>query len=191
MSVSVVSPHYDSEAAFPTAQLVAYMRAVDAKRPAPCIGSNIGCTVLGDQAAAALAGETGRHFSDDFRKGPCGCEKTEWQSAHGLVARTMLFDKLWMAALDDGITQFVILAVGLDARPFRLPRLDDRVTVFEVDVPGALRYREEALARANVQPSARLGRGRINRIHQIRIPSNFCETSSEVCSHSVGLHQIL
>lgn len=49
-------------------------------------------------------------------------------------------------ALDSGIKQFVILATGLDARPFRLPRLDSSVTVYEVDVPSALRYREEAVA---------------------------------------------
>ena len=63
-----------------------------------------------------------------------------------LVDRTQTFDEKWVAALDAGVKQFVILAAGLDARAWRLPRMDKSVRVFEVDVPVAHAYKNERVA---------------------------------------------
>jgi len=122
----------DSEAAFPTAQLVAAMRAKDAQSASPQIGSNIGGGP--DRAAEALAGDLGFEFLNDM-----GGDHSS------LAMRTMFFDDQWMKALDAGCKQFVILAAGLDARAWRLPRLDKSVKVFEVDVPRAMAYKSQKL----------------------------------------------
>ena len=68
----------------------------------------------------------------------------------GLVERTRWLDARWMAALDGGVRQFVILGAGLDARAWRLPRLSATCRVFELDVPAAIAYKEAAVPRAFV-----------------------------------------
>jgi methyltransferase (TIGR00027 family) len=59
-----------------------------------------------------------------------------------------------MKALDAGCQQFVILAAGLDARAWRLPRLDKSITVFEVDCAKAHAYKAETLASLTPPPLA-------------------------------------
>jgi methyltransferase (TIGR00027 family) len=122
----------DCEAAFPTAQLVAAYRAMDAKSAIPCIGSNIGGGP--DVAAETLAGDLGFAFAKDFGG-----------SSEGLVNRTMFFDEHIMKMLDAGCKQLVILAAGLDTRAWRLPRLDESIKIFEVDVPRAMAYKAEKM----------------------------------------------
>jgi len=51
-----------------------------------------------------------------------------------------------MNMLDAGCKQIVILAAGLDARAWRLPRLDKSVKLFEVDIPRAFTYKAQKLA---------------------------------------------
>jgi len=130
----------DCQAAFPTAQLVAALRALDAKSPSPGIGSNIGAGP--DFAAEAFAGELGFAFAKDFGSNP-----------DGLVNRTMFFDGKIMNMLDSGCKQLVILAAGLDARAWRLPRLDSSVKVFEVDVPRAMAYKAQKVEELGLDAS--------------------------------------
>jgi methyltransferase (TIGR00027 family) len=58
--------------------------------------------------------------------------------------RTRYFDELLLAAGADGITQVVLLAAGLDSRAFRLD-WPAAVTVFEVDVPEVLAFKDRVL----------------------------------------------
>merc|ERR1740121_1351408 len=113
--------------------MVAALRALDANAASPRIGSNIGAGP--DVAAEKLAGELGFVFAKDFGNNP-----------EGLVSRTMFFDEKIMHMFDAGCKQLVILAAGLDARAWRLPRLDESVKIFEVDVPRALAYKAEKVA---------------------------------------------
>lgn len=132
----------DCQAAFPTAQWVCAMRANDAASAKPKIGSNIEGAGP-DTLAATLSGNAGKKILDasvEFYKA------THEQMSSGLVERTLTFDGQWMAALDEGVDQFVILAAGLDARAWRLPRMNKAIRVFEVDVPRAHAYKAERLA---------------------------------------------
>jgi methyltransferase (TIGR00027 family) len=132
----------DPEAAFPTAQWAAAMRACDACSAAPQIGANVGGGP--DLAAQHLAGETGALMLDAIAS-PLGLRPED--TIFGLVERTRWLDARWMAALDGGVRQFVLLGAGLDARAWRLPRLSASVRVFELDVPAAIAYKEAAVAR--------------------------------------------
>ena len=134
------APH--PEAAFPTAQWAAAMRACDARSAAPQIGTNVGGGP--DLAAQHLAGETGALMLDAIAS-PLGLRPED--TIFGLVERTRWLDARWMAALDGGVRQFVILGAGLDARAWRLPRLSESVRVFELDVPAAIAYKKAAVAR--------------------------------------------
>jgi len=130
----------DCEAAFPTAQMVAALRAMDAKSSSPLIGSNIGAGP--DVFAEALAGELGFTFAKDLG----GNHDT-------MVRRTMYYDEKIMNMVDAGCKQLVILAAGLDARAWRLPRLDKSVKVFEVDIPRAIAYKAQKLAALQLDTS--------------------------------------
>jgi methyltransferase (TIGR00027 family) len=130
----------DCQAAFPTAQWVAAYRAMDAKSASPRIGTNIGAGP--DVAAEKLAGELGFAFAEEVGNNP-----------DGLVHRTMFFDNKIMKMLDAGCKQLVILAAGLDARAWRLPRLDKSIRIFEVDVPRAMAYKAEKVAELGLELS--------------------------------------
>eukprot|EP00927_Polykrikos_kofoidii_P012950 TRINITY_DN15642_c0_g1_i3.p1 TRINITY_DN15642_c0_g1~~TRINITY_DN15642_c0_g1_i3.p1 ORF type:complete len:499 (-),score=100.36 TRINITY_DN15642_c0_g1_i3:118-1614(-) len=127
----------DPSAAFPTAALVAYWRGVDAASEKPFIGRNIGGSA--DRLAATLAGTLGKEFADAI-------PGDEGGAANGMAARTMWYDDKWMQALDQGCKQFVILAAGLDARAWRMPRHDASVKVFELDMPTCFVHKNNQLA---------------------------------------------
>ncbi|MEY9872580.1 methyltransferase (TIGR00027 family) [Streptacidiphilus sp. MAP12-33] len=84
-----------------------------------------------------------------------GRERTEaWQamSAH-LVLRTAWFDDYLREAVapDAGCTQVVLLAAGLDSRAFRLD-WPDGVTLFELDLPEMVAFKEGVLADVGAHP---------------------------------------
>ena len=81
----------DCAAAFPTAQLVSAMRAVDARSDKPLIGTNIGAGP--DLAAVTFQGDIGPQFLRDYGsayglKGDAG----DAMMSAGLVKRTMFYD---------------------------------------------------------------------------------------------------
>ena len=125
------------EAAFPTAQWVSALRAADAESDNPKIGSNIGGKP--DTLARVLAGPEGEAILQKAKT------MGQADSNQGIQDRTMKLDAHLMSALDDGVTQLVILAAGLDARAWRLPRMSKGVTVFEVDVPAAFEFKAARL----------------------------------------------
>lgn len=69
-----------------------------------------------------------------------------------LIARTCYLDDYLRAAVADGIRQIVVPAAGLDSRAYRL-EWPTGTTVFELDLPKVLEFKERALA--GNTPSAR------------------------------------
>ncbi|OBI78891.1 SAM-dependent methyltransferase [Mycobacterium sp. E740] len=70
------------------------------------------------------------------------------------ASRTKWFDEFFFAAGANGIDQAVILAAGLDARPWRLPWIDGTV-VYEIDQPKVLAFKAETLRTHDAKPAAR------------------------------------
>jgi methyltransferase (TIGR00027 family) len=70
-----------------------------------------------------------------------------------LPLRTRWFDDVLVDATATGIDQVVVLAAGLDARPFRLAWPAD-TRIFEVDTAEVLTFKDEVVAAAGVAPTA-------------------------------------
>ena len=66
------------------------------------------------------------------------------QNAWSWAIRTVVFDELIIARVQQGVDLVVNLAAGLDARPYRLA-LPSRLRWVEVDLPGLIAYKEEIL----------------------------------------------
>jgi methyltransferase (TIGR00027 family) len=60
------------------------------------------------------------------------------------IARTRLIDDYLTAALEEGISQVVILGAGFDARAYRIP-CSKAVRFFEVDHPDTLKFKQARL----------------------------------------------
>ena len=65
-----------------------------------------------------------------------------------IALRTKAIDAHLASALQSGINQLVILGAGLDARAWRVPRLNE-ATVFEVDHPATQEYKRAHVAGRN------------------------------------------
>ena len=63
-------------------------------------------------------------------------------------ARTRYIDEYVNSCVDDGIEQLVNLGAGFDSRPYRLDRLEEKVTVFEVDHPATQKWKIRKVKRA-------------------------------------------
>ncbi|MUM27504.1 SAM-dependent methyltransferase, partial [Mycolicibacterium sp. CBMA 295] len=75
--------------------------------------------------------------------------------ADAMAIRTRYFDDFFLAAAQSGIRQAVILASGLDARPYRLP-WPAGTTVFELDQPAVIEFKGRTLAELGATPTAQL-----------------------------------
>jgi methyltransferase (TIGR00027 family) len=76
-----------------------------------------------------------------------------------VAIRTQFFDEFFTGAGSSGIRQVVILACGLDTRPWRLCWPTGTV-VFEVDQPGVVDFKSATLAALDVaSPGSRALRG--------------------------------
>ncbi len=70
------------------------------------------------------------------------------------AARTKWFDEYFINAGANGIEQAVILAAGLDARPWRLPWVHGTV-VYEIDQPQVLAFKADTLTARGARPAVR------------------------------------
>ena len=75
--------------------------------------------------------------------------------ADAMGIRTRYFDDFFLDATQAGIRQAVILASGLDARPYRLP-WPSGTTVFELDQPAVIEFKSRALSAQGATPTAAL-----------------------------------
>jgi methyltransferase (TIGR00027 family) len=60
-------------------------------------------------------------------------------------ARTRYIDAHVNRCIDSGIEQLIILGAGYDSRAYRMKRLKEKVTVFEVDLPAIQKLKKEKL----------------------------------------------
>ncbi|SOJ53611.1 Putative S-adenosyl-L-methionine-dependent methyltransferase [Mycobacterium simulans] len=70
-----------------------------------------------------------------------------------IVVRTKFYDDFFRDAMTAGIRQAVILASGLDTRAYRLPWPAGTV-VYEIDQPGVIEFKTQALADLDAEPTA-------------------------------------
>jgi methyltransferase (TIGR00027 family) len=75
-------------------------------------------------------------------------------NANWVGIRTRFFDNFFASGAESGIRQAVILAAGLDSRAYRLA-LPAGSTVFEVDQPRVLEFKQRVLDEQGAVPSAR------------------------------------
>lgn len=68
--------------------------------------------------------------------------------------QTRFFDELFLRAARAGIRQAVIVAAGLDCRTYRLS-WPTGTTVFELDQPGVLDFKDRVLTECGAQPNCR------------------------------------
>lgn len=71
----------------------------------------------------------------------------------GIAVRTKYFDDYFIAAMDSGVRQAVILASGLDSRAYRLPWPAETV-VYEIDQPQVIDFKTTTLADLGAEPAA-------------------------------------
>jgi len=111
-----------------TARWVAVYRAMETARPD---------AIFRDPFAARLAGERGEAIVRTMKRG----RATAW----AMIVRTAVFDEIILDRVNAGGVDLVLnLAAGLDARPCRL-RLPPTLRWIDVDLPGILDYKLEAL----------------------------------------------
>ncbi|MGZ3618147.1 MAG: class I SAM-dependent methyltransferase [Ktedonobacteraceae bacterium] len=100
-----------------------------------------------------------RLFHDPWASALAGKEGQEWiehksdDSVVAMVLRTRFFDDFLQRISDQyAIRQIVLMAAGLDTRPFRL-KWPAQTQLFELDQPAVLKYKEQVLTSAGVQPN--------------------------------------
>ena len=125
-----------------TARLMAIYRALESERPD---------ALFQDPYARLLAGERGEEI---VRMVPRSTSSS-WTS----IVRTVVFDELILQTVRDGVDTVLVLAAGLDTRPYRLP-LPHSIRWVEVDRPNIVSYKEEKLAHA--QPVCALERVKLD-----------------------------
>ena len=114
-----------------TALWVAMYRAMETDRPD---------AIFKDPFARRLAGARGEEILKALPK----AISFGWP----MVVRTALMDELVMRCVGEGVTSVVDLAVGLDARAYRL-ELPPSLRWFDVDLPGIIDRRREELRDAS------------------------------------------
>ena len=127
-----------------TALAAAACRAVEALREPPLVRDPYaGAFIRAAQAPARLP-VTPQEADED--------QAFPWPAFTGYMGvRSRFFDEFCTAAAAGGLRQAVILAAGLDTRAFRLD-WPPGVTVYEVDAPQVLSFKERVLADAGARP---------------------------------------
>jgi methyltransferase (TIGR00027 family) len=132
-----------------TATMVAAARALASQEPEP---------LCFDPFAAPLVRAVGIDFFtrliDGDLKVPADRVGPGIQMMTDIMAvRTRFFDDFFTDAGASGVRQAVILASGLDSRPYRLPWPAGTV-VYEIDQPQVIAAKNAAMSRIGAQPSA-------------------------------------
>jgi methyltransferase (TIGR00027 family) len=133
-----------------TATGVAASRALASRIPDPLIS---------DPFAQPLVAAVGVDYYVRLAQGQLDTDDADALDPHliadGMAIRTRYFDDFFLAAVDAGIRQAVILASGLDARAYRLP-WPAGMTVFELDQPAVIEFKARTLADLGATPAAEL-----------------------------------
>ena len=137
-----------------TATMVAAARAVATKADNPLIDDPFAEPLVRAVGIEFLA----RWASGDIRAADIDVAGDAWglqRMADLMGARTRYFDAFFRDAMAAGVRQAVILAAGLDARAYRLS-WPAGVTVFEIDQPQVIQFKNATLADLDAQATAEL-----------------------------------
>lgn len=130
-----------------TATMVAAQRALATAGPDKLID---------DPFAAPLVRAVGIDFFTRLVDGelefPEGEEFDMMRTGRSMALRTRFFDEHFLAATHSGIRQAVILAAGLDSRPYRLAWPEGTV-VYEVDMPQVIDFKTTTLGDLGAEPT--------------------------------------
>ena len=119
-----------------TALGVAAARAVESQRSAPLVDDPFAQAFL-DRAELELALPGSEAADPDTEQ--------VWETMSTYMGvRSRFFDEFFASATATGLRQVVLLAAGLDTRAYRLP-WPDGVTVYEIDQPAVLRFKDDVL----------------------------------------------
>ncbi len=132
-----------------TATMVAAARALATAEPG---------AIIDDPYAADLVRAVGVDFFTRLVDGkvdiPADTEGDGLRLMTDMMAvRTRFFDDFFVTAADAGVRQAVILASGLDTRPYRLPWPAGTV-VYEIDQPAVIAFKTQSLDALGAAPSA-------------------------------------
>ena len=134
-----------------TATMVAAARALASEEPNP---------IINDPFAAPLVRAVGLDFFTRLVDGDvAGCQVDETGErdlqleTDSIAVRTRFFDDFFLNAARDGVRQAVILAAGLDARPYRLSWPSGSV-VYEVDQPKVIEFKSATMSALSAAPAA-------------------------------------
>ena len=131
-----------------TATMVAAARALASREPD---------SLIDDPYAADLVRAVGVDFFTRLVDGEIPLSTLEGDGprfmANVIAVRTRFFDDFFVHAGGAGIRQAVILAAGLDSRPYRLPWAAG-TTVFEVDQPKVIEFKTTTMDAIGATPTA-------------------------------------
>jgi methyltransferase (TIGR00027 family) len=131
-----------------TATMVAAARALASRAPD---------SLIDDPYAADLVRAVGVDFFTRLVDGDIPLSTLEGDGprfmANVIAVRTRFFDDFFIHAGGAGIRQAVILAAGLDSRPYRLPWAAG-TTVFEVDQPKVIEFKTATMDAIGATPTA-------------------------------------
>lgn len=140
-----------------TATMVAAARAMATRADNPLINDPFAeplVKLVGVDLLSRLAsGELDPAELNDVHDGAAGSAGAMSRMADNMAVRTKFFDEFFLDATNAGIKQAVILASGLDARPYRLAWPADTV-VYEVDQPQVIEFKTRSLADLGAAPTA-------------------------------------
>jgi methyltransferase (TIGR00027 family) len=140
-----------------TATMVAAARAMATRADNPLINDPFAeplVKLVGVDLLSRLAsGELDPAELNDVHDGAAGSAGAMSRMADNMAVRTKFFDEFFLEATNAGIKQAVILASGLDARPYRLAWPADTV-VYEVDQPQVIEFKTRSLADLGAAPTA-------------------------------------
>jgi methyltransferase (TIGR00027 family) len=140
-----------------TATMVAATRALASAEPSP---------IINDPFAAPLVRAVGLNFfvrlvdgdiqipvSSQTHDQAVQAERDLQLETDSIAVRTRFFDDFFLNAARDGVRQAVILAAGLDARPYRLSWPNGSV-VYEVDQPKVIEFKSAVMSALSAAPAA-------------------------------------
>ncbi|HUB58362.1 MAG TPA: class I SAM-dependent methyltransferase [Mycobacterium sp.] len=126
-----------------TALLVAGWRALHAVSAQPLVRDDFAKHFIAASADPYLTGQLANPGTSEGA--------TVFPRLYGV--QTRFFDEFFMSAAERGIRQVVIVAAGLDSRTYRL-QWPSGTTVFEVDQPKVLEFKQRVLAEHGAEPAA-------------------------------------
>jgi methyltransferase (TIGR00027 family) len=136
-----------------TALLTAYGRAQESRETEPLFADPLAAAFVG-----AVRGDDAGGKGELPRLGPAVDDDSSSFLWNGFrfyfTQRTPFYDQRILSAVGAGCRQVVLLGAGLDSRAFRLD-LPESVTVFELDQPSVLDFKQAVLGRHSAVPTCR------------------------------------